>query len=231
MSFTKELRIKADHVFEGLMHHPFIEGIAQGNVPKEALIHYVKADYEYLSAFNRIYGLAIAKCDLREEMAFFQEQIGFVLNSEIHPHENFCQVAGVNYDDLQGNPLPPTADHYVAHMMKAAQGGSMGETLAALLPCPWTYLEIGEQIVEKYQPDSNHLFYDWIRFYAEGEIAAVTMELCRKLDQWAETAGDLEKKKAEVAFLKSCQLEYLFWEMAYTQEEWPFAFDRKAVTE
>lgn len=229
MSFTEELRTRSNETFEGIFNHPFIKGIAEGSVPKEALIHYVKADYEYLSAFNRIYGLAIAKCDLREEMVFFQEQIGFVLNSEIHPHENFCQVAGVNYDDLQGNPLPPTADHYVAHMTKTAQVGSMGETLAALLPCPWTYLEIGVSIMEKYQPKADHPFYDWITFYADGEIGAVTAEMRRKLDEWAKTASETEKEKAAIAFMKSCQLEYKFWEMAYTQEEWPFALERKKV--
>ncbi|QTM98029.1 thiaminase II [Sediminibacillus dalangtanensis] len=223
MTFSEQLRKQADEVFEGILQHPFIRGIAEGNVPKQALIHYVKADYEYLSAFNRIYGLAISKCEDRSDMGFFQEQIGFVLNSEIHPHENFCRVAGVNYDDLQGSPLPPTADHYVAHMSKAAYSGTMGETLAALLPCPWTYLEIGRAILEEKQPDTSHPFYEWISFYADGEIAEVTHELCRKIDRWASNASEQDKQKAAQAFIKSCQLEYRFWDMAYTQEEWPFS--------
>ncbi|WP_053217491.1 thiaminase II [Virgibacillus senegalensis] len=222
MTFSEQLRTLADEVFQGILRHPFIRGIAEGSVPRQALIHYVKADYEYLSAFNRIYGLAISKCEDRSDMAFFQEQIGFVLNSEIHPHENFCRVAGVDYDDLQGNPLPPTANHYVAHMSKAAYSGSIGETLAALLPCPWTYLEIGLALAEEKQPDASHPFHEWISFYAGGAMAEVTNELCRKINRWAASASDLDKQKATEAFLKSCQLEYSFWQMAYTQEEWPF---------
>lgn len=222
MSFSQELRKESDVIFQGIFEHPFVEGLGKGDVPKEALIHYVKADFEYLNAFINIYGLGIAKSSTREDMAYFYEKIGFVLNSEVHPHNNLCQVAGVAYDNLQGYPLPPTADHYVSHMKSAAQQGSMGELLAALLPCPWTYLEIGHYLIEKYKPEPNHPFYDWITFYATEEVESITTELRERLDHWAKNVGETEKEKARQAFIKSCQLEYAFWEMAYTQEEWPF---------
>ncbi|MBM7571158.1 thiaminase II [Aquibacillus albus] len=222
MSFSLQLRKEADTIFEGIFKHPFVVGLGKGDLKKEALIHYVKADFEYLNAFINIYGLAIAKSSNREDMAYFQDKIGFILNSEIHPHNNLCQVAGVDYDDLKGFPLPPTADHYVSHMKSTAQQGSMGELLAALLPCPWTYLEIGHYLQDTIKPDPNHPFYEWITFYAKEETDSVTTELRRKLDQWAETVGETEKDKARQAFIKSCQLEYNFWEMSYTLEEWPF---------
>ena len=44
---------------------------------------------------------------------------------------------------------------------------------------------------------------------------------CARLDEWAETAGKAEKEKMKELFLQSCQLEYGFWEMAYTVEDWP----------
>lgn len=222
MSFSQELRKESEVIFQGIFEHPYVDGLGKGEVPKEALIHYVKADFEYLNAFINIYGLAIAKSSTREDMAYFYEKIGFVLNSEVHPHNNLCRVAGVAYDDLQGYALPPTADHYVSHMKSAAQQGSMGELLAALLPCPWTYLEIGHYLIDKYKPEPNHPFYDWITFYAREETASITTELREKLDHWAQNVGETEKEKARQAFIKSCQLEYGFWEMAFTQEEWPF---------
>ncbi|UOQ49184.1 thiaminase II [Gracilibacillus caseinilyticus] len=223
MTFSEELRVAADDVFEGIFQHPFVTGLGKGNLKKEAIIHYVKADFEYLNAFINIYGLAISKSDVRDEMNYFYEQIGFVLHSEIHPHNNLCEVAGVSYDELQGYPLPPTADHYVTHMKTVALQGSIGELIAALLPCPWTYLEIGHYLMKKYKPQENHPFYDWISFYAQDETASVTTELRKRLDKWAEEAGETEKQKAKLAFMKSCQLEYLFWEMAYQVEEWPFS--------
>ncbi|WP_181347631.1 thiaminase II [Thalassobacillus sp. CUG 92003] len=221
MTFTEQLRRKNDDLFNMIYDHPFVQGIKTGDVPEEAIAHYIKADYEYLNAFMHIYGIAISKSTQREDVAFFNEQIQFVLNSEVHPHHNFCDHIGVGYEELQGYALPPTADHYVKHMMYHAQMGSLGEALAALLPCPWTYLEIGDNLKQEAQPGPDHPFYDWITFYADPEVADITLQLRNRLDAAAEGASEYQKKRMETAFRKSCQLEWSFWNMAYTCEEWP----------
>ncbi|KGX87214.1 thiaminase II [Pontibacillus litoralis] len=220
MTFTEQLRQEADPIFEAIIEHPFVRGIAAGNVPKEAVKHYVKADFEYLNAFMHVYGIAISKCHDRKDMAFFSEQINFVINSETHPHHNLCNYIGIPYEALQGYPLPPSADHYIKHMKHYAHEGSLGEILAALLPCPWTYLEIGNRLMDEVKPDENHPLYEWIHFYADGEMENTTMKLRRHLDSWAEGASEREKKAMTDAFIKSCQLEWGFWEMSYNVETW-----------
>ncbi|MGE7055971.1 thiaminase II, partial [Paenibacillus glucanolyticus] len=102
MSFTQELRRQSDGIFQAIFDHPFVRGIAAGTLSREQLIHYVKQDFEYLNAYMRIYGIAISKSTSRNEIATFNEQISFILNSEIHPHQNFCAAAGVTYEELQG---------------------------------------------------------------------------------------------------------------------------------
>ena len=42
------------------------------------------------------------------------------------------------------------------------------------------------------------------------------------VDQAAEQAGEPELQAMREAFLTSSRYEYLFWEMAYKQERWPF---------
>ncbi|MBO2946164.1 thiaminase II [Paenibacillus sp. F411] len=220
MSFSQQLRQEADPIFEAIFNHPFVRGIAEGRLDREQLMHYVKQDFEYLNAFMRIYGIAISKCSDREEIAMFNEQISFVLHSEIHPHNNFCDVAGVTYEELQGFPLSPSAHHYIRHMLTVAHEGTLGEIMAVLLPCPWTYVEIGAKLMEELQPDPSHPFYDWITFYGtRGE--GVTTKLCQRLDAWALQAGEEEKKRMKEYFMLSCQLEYMFWDMAFRLEEWP----------
>ncbi|MED4017924.1 MULTISPECIES: thiaminase II [Sutcliffiella] len=221
MTFSKQLRQEADPIFEAIFEHPFVKGIGEGNVPKEALIHYVQQDYEYLTTFCRIYGLAVSKCTDREDMTFFQEQIGFVLNAEIHPHNNFCKVAGVRYEDLQKAPLAPTAHHYTRHMMEAATNGTLGETLAALAPCPWTYWEIGKKLMMEVKPTPAHPFYEWIAFYGDKEVSTITQTFMDKIDACAAKASEYEKKRMREHFITSTQLEHQFWTMAYTQETWP----------
>ncbi|SDI26358.1 thiaminase II [Natribacillus halophilus] len=222
MSFTEELRREADPIFQAIFTHPFVQGIGNGSLQSEQLIHYVKQDFEYLNTFIQIYGQAIHQCDNRKDMAMFNEQISFILNSEIHPHNNFCEVAGVQYEDLQYERLAPTAHHYTRHMLDVAQSGSLGEILAVLLPCPWTYNEIGDYLKSEKQPNKSHPFYEWINFYSreKGEMN-VTEDFRSRLDAYAKTASVHEKEQMKDHFIKSCQLEYSFWEMSYNQEKWP----------
>lgn len=220
MSFTQELRQQADGIFEAIFNHPFVRGIAEGKLGREQLIHYVKQDFEYLNAYMRIYGIAISKSTSREEIAVFNEQISFILNSEVHPHQNFCAAAGVTYEELQGYPLAPSAHHYIHHMLTVAHEGSLGEIMAVLLPCPWTYLEIGRKLMEEVKPDKSHPFYDWIYFYGNRADDAAAA-FCEQVDEWAKHTTAAERERMRGHFMLSCQLEYMFWDMAYKQEEWP----------
>ncbi|GAB6930930.1 thiaminase II [Paenibacillus sp. JCM 10914] len=220
MRFTQELRQQADGIFEAIFEHPFVRGIADGSLDRGQLIHYVKQDFEYLNAYMRIYGIAIAKSTSREEIAAFNEQISFIMHSEVHPHQNFCSAAGVKYEELQGYPLAPSAHHYIRHMLTVAHEGTLGEIMSVLLPCPWTYFEIGSRLLGTVKPDESHPFYDWIYFYGNrGEDATTTFR--KRVDEWAEQATIAERDRMKEHFMLSCQLEYMFWDMAYKQEEWP----------
>ncbi|TFE00036.1 thiaminase II [Jeotgalibacillus sp. R-1-5s-1] len=220
MSFTQQLKLEAERLLQDIFKHPFVKGIEEGTIAKEALIHYIKADYEYLNAFMKIYGMAIVRSENREQIEFFKEQVSFVLNSEVHPHHNFCRVAGVRYEDLQGFPLPPAADHYVKHMLCHAYAGTIGEMLAALLPCPWTYYEIGKELTRKAQPDRDHPFYEWITFYADKRVGELIERMSAMLADEAVSASSASLAKMREAFIKSTELEWSFWEMAYTQQKW-----------
>ncbi len=229
LTFTEQLRQEADPIFEAIFTHPFVQGIANGDLDKESIIHYVKQDFEYLNAFARIYGIAISKCEDRNDMGMFAEQVSFVLHGEAHPHNNLCRVAEVRYEDVQGYPLAPNASHYIRHMLTVAHEGTLGEILAVLLPCPWTYLEIGRKLVDEVKPTPSHPFYEWITFYGEASMNDLTDRFRARLDRWAEAASESEKEKMKQHFLTSCQLEYMFWDMAYTKQAWPVALEEAAT--
>ncbi|MCP8615886.1 thiaminase II [Salirhabdus salicampi] len=225
MSFSQQLRNEADHIFDACFHHPFIQGIAKGEVEKDQLIHYVKQDFEYLNAMIQSRAFGMAKCTNREDMEMFNTGIDFILNSEIHPHNNFCEVAGVKYEDLQGYPLAPTAQHYVSHMLNVSQEGTLGETLAVTLPCPWIYLYVGKRILEEFEIHEDHPFYDWITFYGAQEEPRMNVYL-QRLDEIAEQSTEEEKQKMYDHFMTSSQLEWMFFDMAYRVQDWPVQGER-----
>ncbi len=222
MTFSEELRSNSDPQFEAILAHPFVRGIADGSLKSEQLAHYVRQDFQYLTTFCQIYGLAIAKCDRRDDIAFFNEQIGFVLASETHPHHNFAEVSGYSMEELERTQfLAPTARNYTRHMLHAAHSGTLGELMCALYPCPLTYWEIGLKLKDEVRSDDSHPFKAWIEFYADRTVGDINREFAEMIDHLAERAGKDELLRMEDHFMTSCRMEYMFWGMAYSLEDWP----------
>jgi thiaminase (transcriptional activator TenA) len=222
MSFSEHLRREADTVFQAIRQHPFVQGLAHQNLSRETLIHYVKQDVQYLKTYAKVYGLALAKSQTIEQMKFFHERIGVVLDGEALPHQNLCRAADVQYEDLKTHAthLAPTAHHYAHQMLATAYAGTLGEILAALLPCHWVYVDAAEYLLREYRPTPEHLFYDWISFYASDPMQTSLQDFLRLLDAYAEHAGTDELERMKAAFLAGCHLEYRFFDMAYTLEDW-----------
>ncbi|MFB5188886.1 thiaminase II [Alicyclobacillus fastidiosus] len=221
MRFSEELRRDADPIFQSIRNHPFVQGIQQASLGRDQIVHYVQQDYLYLTTYAKVYGLGLAKCRTREEMQDFHRRIGFILNDEVHPHITLCRVAGVSYESLQvGATLAPTAQHYMSHMLLCAQTGSLGEVLATVLPCHWTYVDLATDIMARDAPTADHPFYDWIAFYAARDMQVGLADLCGWIDNYAATAGEEDKLRMRAAFMVSCQLERRFFEMAYSLEKW-----------
>lgn len=222
MGFSDELRRKADPLFEAIFEHPFVRGIAEGKLTSEQLAHYVRQDFQYLTVFCQVYGLAISKSSSREDIEFFSDQIRFLLDSENHPHQNFAQVSGQPMEELEkADTLMPTALGYTRHMLYAAESGALGELLCALMPCPLTYWEIGRKLQEEVAPDESHPFKTWIEFYADPMVGQICGEFSERIDSLAAEAGESQRTSMEDNYMTSCQMEYLFWGMAYDLEGWP----------
>ena len=116
------------------------------------------------------------------------------------------------------NPAP-TAVAYTNHILACSYKGSLGEIIAALLPCYWLYYEIGEKF--KGSKPGHPIYQKWIDTYGDEWFATLVKEQIDRLDELAEKASEEERQRMESIFLTSSRYEYMFWEMSYTLEEWP----------
>jgi thiaminase/transcriptional activator TenA len=57
--------------------------------------------------------------------------------------------------------------------------------------------------------------------YASPEFAEVQKWMRKKVDQWAKDASRTERARMEEAFIISSRYEWMFWDMAFGEEEWP----------
>jgi len=80
---------------------------------------------------------------------------------------------------------------------------------------------VGKHLLRKGPPPQDHPFRDWLMLYASPEFAAVQKWMRRTVDRWAKEASQAEKARMEEVFVTSSRYEWMFWDMAFAEEEWP----------
>jgi thiaminase/transcriptional activator TenA len=118
-------------------------------------------------------------------------------------------------------PMAPTNYAYTRHMLTVAASGSAAEITVVALPCAWIYCVVGQHLLKQGTPRNNHPYRDWLMLYASPEFAEVQRWMRKKVDQWAASAGKEERRRMEESFVISSRYEWMFWEMAWTEEKWP----------
>ncbi|MDQ0205488.1 thiaminase II [Alkalicoccobacillus murimartini] len=220
MSFTQQLRQKADSIWKANHEHPFVQEIGAGTLDLEAFKYYMKQDYLYLIEYSRVFALGAFKAPDLETMATFSTYLQSTLTEEMSLHRSYAKRLGITEDELEHAQPSPTTIAYSSYMISEAQKGSLAQLIAVILPCAWSYSEIGKKLAE-IPGASEHAHYgEWIQMYQDDEFAAIAEWLCTKLDQLASSLNDREQEQLETIFITSSRFEYLFWEMSYHQTNW-----------
>lgn len=222
--FTANLGNKYLALFEEFYQHPFLAGLRDGSASKAAVKHYVGQDFQYLTAYAKCYALGVLRSPNRSWMQYFHGSMGFVLDDESHAHNFMCDYIGIDYHQAQADRMAPTAKAYIDHMMQAGND-SLGVLLAALLPCPWTYIWSAKRFqnaggMAQHGISTDHPLNGWWEFYAEDNVRDTLTNIRGRLDELAADASPAELKRMEEAFELSLRFEIRFWQMAQSQETW-----------
>jgi thiaminase/transcriptional activator TenA len=108
---------------------------------------------------------------------------------------------------------------YTRHLLAVAHSGSLGETVAAVLPCYWIYREVGVRL-NRVIPD-DPIYATWIQAYASPGFNAHVEQQLTLIDRLATQTSDRERQCMADHFQQSCRYEFLFWDQAYRQATWP----------
>jgi thiaminase (transcriptional activator TenA) len=214
--FTDQLWREAEPVWHAIREHPFLRELCAGTLPIETFQYYVMQDYHYLEAFGRSVATALAKAPSSEHLTAIARRVNTPIERPLH--EKLFELAGLTHDDARVAPISPTNLAYQNHMLSVAARGTLGETAAALLPCPWTYHALGDVVVGV----ADHPVYSvWAGFYSEGLLAESTRAWREFVDDEAEEYGPRTREAMRRVFHQSMRYEWMFWDAAYKLESWP----------
>lgn len=218
-TFTSQLRKEANRIWEANFEHPFVKGIANGDLSLESFRYYVLQDSYYLSHFARVQAIGASKAEDLFTTSRMAAHTQGTYEAELGLHEKFINQLGVTKEEIDNFKSSPTAYAYTSHLYRVAASGSLGEIIAAILPCYWIYFEIGLLLMGSIP--GVPIYQEWIEAYGGEWFSELVNEQISRLDALALEASDMEKEKMKQHFIISSQYEFLFWDMAYKLEKWP----------
>ncbi|WP_077302279.1 thiaminase II [Virgibacillus pantothenticus] len=218
MQFTDTLREETANSWEQSVNHPFVKGIAKGDLPLDIFKYYILQDIYYLKHYGKVHALAATLAEDFRVTAMLAEKAKGTAQAELTVHQEHAEILHITVNDWENFKPAPTAYAYTSHLYRAAASGSLGQAIAAMLPCYWLYADIGKTY-ENEKP-TEKIYQNWIATYASDWFQESTNEQINLLNQIAAESSKKEKEKMKEQFIIAKEYELAFWEMAYTNEEW-----------
>lgn len=218
--FSEELRQLAAPVWRAQLDHPFVRGIAEGNLDLDRFAHWVRQDYRFLVEYCRLFALGAARAPDLGTLTRFADLLVATARGEMDLHRSYAAQFGISEAELAVEPLAPTTQAYTDFLLRTAATGDFAELVAALLPCMWGFSWLGQELARGPRP-ADQRFAAWIDSYSAAEFAELA-GWCRDLaDRVADASGPGVRARMRQAFLTSSRYELAFWEMAWRRETWP----------
>ena len=221
MSFSEHLRKIAKPIWDAQLTHPFVVQLGDGTLPERKFKYYILQDARFLGDLARIFAAAAQKAPDSESALRFNRLAEETIVVERSLHESYGKRWKMTAKQMQSVPMAPTNFAYTRHMLAVAATGSACEITVVALPCAWIYCVVGKHLLRKGAPPKNHPYRDWLMLYASPEFAEVQKWMRKKVDQWAKDASRAEKESMEESFIISSRYEWMFWDMAFVEEDWP----------
>lgn len=220
MKFTDRLWKQIDPIYDAILELPFITELTEGTLPEDIFLFYLKQDTLYLADFSRALSLAGVRSDSSGHMDSFFRFAGEAVVVERQLHQNFYEKYGADMNAEKS----PSCFAYTHFLLSTAATKDNVVNIAALLPCFWIYREVGMEIYEHAAEDNP--YQDWIDTYAGEEFNKSVDRAIEITDEVADREPDLRLEEMSKAFIKSTELEWMFWESAYRKERWPLAVNK-----
>ncbi|MED4049482.1 thiaminase II [Priestia megaterium] len=220
MKFSERLYEKLQPIWRQNHNHPFVQGMGDGTLEKEKFRFYMIQDYLYLIDYAKLFAIGAMKATDLQTMGKFAVLLDSTLNEEMSLHREYAKRFEISEKELEKAQPSPTTLAYTHYMLHVGQSGTLAELVAALLPCMWSYWEIGKELSEK--PGANNEFYrEWIEMYSSEEFGELATWCINLFDSLTEDKSEVELEKLEEIFLNTTRFEYMFWDMAYNEAMWP----------
>jgi thiaminase (transcriptional activator TenA) len=218
-SFSSELWDSTADIYTAILAHPFVHGLTDGSLPREAFTFYVVQDALYLRAYARALAAVAGKATDTAGTEMFARHAAGIIDVEMTLHESLLADLDIDAAAADAAEEAPTTLAYTSYLLAAAGDGSYAEGVGAVLPCYWIYWEVGKHLLSQGSP--NPRYQKWIDTYGAEEFGGEALEVIAVADRLGPGLGGAERARVRQHFRTTSRYEWMFWDMGYRREQWP----------
>lgn len=217
MTFTETCWEHTRDIYDAIINHPFNRELGKGTLSKDRFTFYVQQDSLYLRDFTRALAILAAKASTSEEEADLLQYARDGIAVEQALHGMFFK----QFEIPQKHLREPACFAYTRFLLASASIESYGIGLAAVLPCFWIYREVGLSIAK--HATTPNPYMPWIETYSDETFGNAVTRMLAIINTAAERVGESERTDMLAAYQRSAEYEWMFWDGAYRQEQWPLS--------
>ncbi|ORX54113.1 hypothetical protein DM01DRAFT_1367189 [Hesseltinella vesiculosa] len=203
-------------LWENYVDHPFVRGIADGTLPRECFIYYIKQDYLYLQSYARAAALAAYKSKDIDTCAA-NAKIVTHIHDETQTHLKYCEQWGISREEVLATPESVYNVAYTRFVLDKGASGDQLDLQVAMAACLLGYGDIGVRLFNNPATKrEGNPYWPWIETYA-GEQYQDAVDVGKKLMEDLAThsvsTSATRFKEACDIFEQGVRLEISFWDM------------------
>ncbi|MDE1172644.1 MAG: thiaminase II [Parvibaculaceae bacterium] len=213
--FFGRLREAAGHDWTNYVSHPFVQGLARGDLPGAAFRHYLEQDYLFLIQFARAYALAAYKSEALDDMRQAGSSMMSIIDHEMQLHVDYCKDWGLTEAGMAALPEAMETVAYTRYVIDVGMRGDRLDLEVALAPCIVGYAEIAARLMAKPSTrlDGNP-YRAWLDNYACASYEALARTTIDKINiMAARRGGEARFESLAHTFAAATRLEGAFWQM------------------
>jgi len=216
-SFTAELWRDIGDIYEAILAHPFVMGLADGSLPPESFEFYVIQDALFLRKYAQALAAVSSRASDQAATEMFARHAVGIVSAELNLHLSLFAELGIDPGSIAAADEAPTTLAYTSYLLGATCHGSYGEGVGAVLPCYWIYWEVGKHLMKRGSP--NPRYRRWIGTYSAEEFGDEARDVIAVADELS--LSDTERDRVRRHFRTTSRYEWMFWDMGYRRENWP----------
>ena len=217
--WTGRLWAEIEPVYDAILDHPFIKGLASGELGVDSFVQFISQDTHYLQDYVRTLLTLAAKAPDFAATKMLTTHAAAAAAAETGLHAELMTDLGRDPAELLAFDARPTTRAYTSFMLATVFTGSFADGLTAIIPCFWIYAEVGQHLKQAGSP--NPVYQRWIDSYGSDDYLREVLLALELTDRVGLSLAPAAEAAARRHFRTAARYEWMFWDAAYRQETWP----------